>query len=144
MFYLSCVLFVLQIYHTFYLKAPFRLSTQPKGQLVRPAVYPFIEDVVAVEGGGNTTYRIELNRRYEASTMFKSMLTKISWFWIVSCFIVSGGCTVAVGTTPFYVGFGIGWGLPFFWAGIASWITITWVKRDLRKEKASWKHTATP
>lgn len=94
--------------YMFNVRLPFRNSSLAKGQLSRPGVYTIIEDVVAVEGGGGRTFREELDKRYQASPEFKSMLMKLSFFWSVPALLIAGGTTAVIWTVPATVGFGVG------------------------------------
>ena len=94
--------------------------------------------MVAVEGGGGTTYREALNDRYLASPRFRGMLSRLTYFWGITALLISGGTAAVIGAVETPVGFGIGWGVPFLWVAICSWITIVWVQRDLRLERENW------
>ena len=61
-------------------------------------------------------------------------------FWITGGIVVGAvviGICYADGVDPL-VAYGIGWTVPFGWAGIWGIITIKWVQADLRKEKQVW------
>jgi len=143
-FWTGCVLLFLQLLHHTGTRAPFRISSTAKGSLVPAAVYPFIEDICAVEGHGNREYRERLKARYEASPVFRRMLDQVSWFWIVGAFLAVAISAAIVGSTPWYIGYGFGWGVPFLWGYIWAAITTIFVSRTLKKEKATWASITRP
>lgn len=77
------------------IKAPFRLSSIPRGGKMIPAIYLVVEDVLAVDGGGGTAFRERLSRRYEESVYFRELLQFLSSFWSIGAIIV-GSATAAV------------------------------------------------
>jgi hypothetical protein len=123
----------------FKVPAPLRISSIPKGAQLRPAVYFITEDVCAVDGGGGVEYRIALNRRYEASHVFRVMMRRLGMFWAVGAEACAVLCTVLIfALDDSQIGYVIGWSAPFVWAGIWASATVLYVKRELRKEKAIW------
>jgi len=118
--------------------SPCRISSMPKGSILRPAIYSIIEDVVAVDGSGGTAYRERLNARYEASPLFRQMLTRMSWFWAGGAAFIASATTVVIFTVPGPVAYAVGWTVPFIWGGIWTFITIKWVQKSLRREKENW------
>ena len=146
-------LMVMDIARYFQVRAPVRISSIPKGAQLRPGIYSIIEDVCAVDGSGGTAFREALNKRYEASHVFRSMLRRLGIFWAVGAqsaatlttilvFTVHstitttpGGHTVAGTGAAAYV---IGWTVPFIWAGIWTGATFWYVKRELKKEQEAW------
>lgn len=76
--------------------APFRVSSTPKGGHVRPGVYTFVEDVVAVNGGAGRPYREALDARYNASKSFRILMIELSWFWSIGALVVGTVLTVLV------------------------------------------------
>ncbi|KAK0275274.1 hypothetical protein LTR35_010905 [Friedmanniomyces endolithicus] len=122
----------------FHLPAPCRLSSIPKGSQLRPAIYTFIEDVCAVDGSGGTAYREALNKRYEASHIFRAMLRRLGAFWAVGSEGCAVLCTVLVFTIQHEAAYVVGWALPFMWAGVWSAGTYFFVVRMLREEKRAW------
>jgi hypothetical protein len=89
-------------------RAPFKMSSVPKGGRVRPLVYTLVEDVVAVDGAGEREYRNALMDRYEASTRFRRMIAQQNWFWAVGALAVGIGVLVVVWTVPEVVAYGVG------------------------------------
>lgn len=122
----------------FRVPAPMRMSSVPKGAQLRPCIYTMIEDVVAVDGSGGTAFREALNRRYEASHVFRTMLRRLGVFWAVGAEAMAVVCTILIFTVSDDVAFTIGWSVPFAWAGVWALCTIWYVKRELKKEDKVW------
>ena len=103
-------MFVLSVYHHFGWKAPFRVSSTPKGEPVLPGVFYIVEDIVAVNAGGGRPFREGLAARYNASPMFRKMMRDQSWFWSIGGLISASVCTVVVliNHVPEAVAYGIG------------------------------------
>ncbi|KAF2179587.1 hypothetical protein K469DRAFT_798687 [Zopfia rhizophila CBS 207.26] len=134
---------ILELMYVFNLRAPFRVSSVAKGSSLRPSIYPLIEDIVAVDGGGGTAYRERLNKRYEASPYFREMLHRLALFWGVPSLLIAGGTLLLVFTVDRDFAYIFGWCLPFTWAGAWAIATIKWVQRDLKVEHMIWnRHTA--
>lgn len=103
--------FQLIISHFMYLAKtpiPFRISSLPRGSTARPLVYTIIEDIIGVDGGGRVAFREDLNRRYEASPLFRQMLYRLNAFWGFGAVAVAGIVTALLWTIPGEVAFGIG------------------------------------
>ncbi len=130
---------VIDIMRYFKMAAPCRLSSVPKGAQLRPGIYSLIEDVCAVDGSGGTEFRENLNKRYEASHMFRSMLRRIGIFWAFGAQAAATLTTILVFTLDSKdAAYVIGWSLPFVWAGIWTPITIFWVSHNLAAESKAW------
>lgn len=125
----------------FGLRTPFRISSLARGAPCRPGTYTILEDIIAVDGNGGRAYREALNKRYEASPAFRSMLAKLSLFWSISALVVGGITTAVVWTTSDPISFGIGWTLPFVWFTVWGLITMPYVKRMLEHERHTWTRT---
>ena len=80
------------------LKAPVRMSSLPRGSSLRPGIYAFIEDVVAVDGSGGTEFRQRLNLRYQASKRFRQMLHRLTLFWALGALAIASATTVVIFT----------------------------------------------
>ncbi|KAF4810247.1 hypothetical protein CGCSCA5_v010777 [Colletotrichum siamense] len=102
----------------FHVPAPCRISSIPKGAQLRPGIYSLIEDICAVDGSGGTEFRVALDRRYEASHVFRAMLRRLGVFWAVGAEACAVLCTVLIFILDGDVAYTIGWSLPFVWAGI--------------------------
>ncbi|KAJ9200862.1 hypothetical protein DTO166G4_5795 [Paecilomyces variotii] len=138
MYYFGAVHLSLDILRMRGYKAPFRISSTPRGSPMPTALYVLIEDIVAVDGGGGQKYRYALRTRYLSSPYFRHMLFEMNCFWAGGSLIFAGAITAIVFTTPRNVAYTLGWALPFAWAGVWTAITIPWVQSDLRREKAAW------
>lgn len=131
-------LILVDILRYFEVPAFVRMSSVPRGTQLRPGIYTIVEDVIAADGGGGTEYREALNRRYEASHMFRAMLRRLGLFWSFGCEGTAVLITILVFTLPGNAAFCVGWIAPFVWAGIWTVATIWYVKRELKIEKTAW------
>ncbi|CEJ58223.1 hypothetical protein PMG11_06888 [Penicillium brasilianum] len=138
MFYFGIVHLTLDVLRMMGYKAPFRISSTPKGSVMPTALYALIEDVVAVDGGGGQMYRYALRTRYLSSPYFRRMLFEMNCFWSGGSIIFAAVFTAIIFTVSEPVAFTLGWTLPFAWAGVWTLITIPWVQSDLRREKKAW------
>ncbi|ROW06915.1 hypothetical protein VMCG_04151 [Cytospora schulzeri] len=129
---------LIDILRLFRVPAPVRLSSVPKGAQLRPCVYTIIEDICAVDGSGGTDFREALNRRYEASHVFRTMLRRLGVFWAVGAEGMAVVCTILIFTVSDNAAYAIGWSVPFGWAGVWSVCTIYYVKAELKREKIAW------
>ena len=82
------------IYHAKGWRAPFRLSSTAKGEPVKPAIYYFMEDTVAVNAKAGRPYREAIAARWEASPRFRRMLYVQSLFWSIPAIVVAIPLTV--------------------------------------------------
>ena len=153
------VLFAITMWSLSGRKAPFRISSTPKGGEVHPGVYYFIEDVIAVNASAGRPFREALAARYEASPQFRQMIWNQSIFWSIPPIVLAIPLTViaVIHSVPATIAYGIcefmrlghrilhqanseiGWGVPFVWAVIWAGISIVWVRRDLDKETEAWE-----
>ncbi|KAJ5200536.1 hypothetical protein N7491_008657 [Penicillium cf. griseofulvum] len=138
MFYFGIVYLSLDIFRMMGFKAPFRISSTPKGSVMPTALYALIEDVVAVDGGGGQIYRYALRTRYLSSPYFRRMLFEMNCFWSGGSIVFAAAITAVIFTVQENVAFTLGWTLPFAWALVWTLITIPWVQSDLRREKKAW------
>ena len=120
-------------------RAPLRVSSIPKGEPLRPGIYPFIEDVVAVDGSGGTAFRLALNERFEQSHYFRLMLHRLTLFWATGSLGIAIITTTLVFTLEPDAAYSVGWALPFVWAGVWTAITFPYVQSWLRLEKKKWR-----
>ena len=118
--------------------SPFRISSIPKGSVIRPGIYTFIEDVVAVDGSGGTAFRERLNVRYEASHYFRQMLHRLTLFWGFGAEGAAILTTALVFTLEGEAAYAVGWSLPGVWAIIWALVTYWYVKKDLKMEREKW------
>ncbi|KAG6117097.1 hypothetical protein E4U13_001376 [Claviceps humidiphila] len=132
---------VMMLYTVMGWKAPFRISSTAKGEEVFPAVYYFIEDVVAVNAKAGRPYREAFAARYQASPRFRQMLYKQSLFWSVPSVVLAAGLTVVAvhPDVPATAAYGVCWAVPFIWWGIWGAITVWWCKKDMVRERLEWE-----
>lgn len=117
------------------MRAPFRFSSLVKGEPQRPGTFIIVEDVVAVDGKQGRAWRQAWIARYEASPALRSHLRRMDLMWGVTGLCVVAvvlGCTFGVDNHD--VGYAIGWGLPWIWAGLMTVLTIQMSKSMLRRE----------
>lgn len=100
MFYFGLVHLSLDVLRACGHKAPFRISSTPKGSVMPTALYVLIEDVVAVDGGGGQMYRYALRTRYLSSPYFRRMLFEMNCFWGGGSVIFAAAITAVIFTTP--------------------------------------------
>lgn len=134
----GCELMIIDLMRYFQIPAPCRISSIPKGAQLRPGIYSIIEDVVAVDGSGGTAFREALNRRYEASHIFRAMLRRLGLFWSVGAQACATLTTILIFTLGKDAAYVVGWSLPFVWAGIWTLGTFWYVDRKLKEEKRVW------
>lgn len=105
MFYFGIVHLSLDILRMAGYKAPFRISSTPKGSPMPTALYALIEDVVAVDGGGGQIYRYALRTRYLSSPYFRRMLFEMNCFWSGGSIICAAAITAVIFTVSEPVAF---------------------------------------
>lgn len=132
-------LFIVDALRILKVPSPIRISSVPRGTLLRPGVYSFIEDVCAVDGSGGTEFRQRLNLRYMASKPFRRMLHRLTMFWAAGALATAAGTTAMVFTLTRNAAYVIGWTVPFLWAGVWTVITIKWVQKNLTVEERVWR-----
>ncbi|EAA31033.2 hypothetical protein GE21DRAFT_8586 [Neurospora crassa] len=125
-------------------KAPCRISSVPKGGRVPPLVLTIVEDIVAVDGAGGKEYRRAINARYEVSKRFREMIARQNWFWGVGALVDGAATMIVIWTIPQEIAYGVAWASPLIFSAIWTVITVIWVRRDLRREKAEWRANAEP
>jgi hypothetical protein len=116
-------------------KLPFRFGSLDAGNVLRPAVFYIVEDVVAVDGGGGIQYRKAFIARYDNSAIFRRMIWDLSVVWMMYFYVLATLFTVLVFTLPKAAVYAIGWTGPFPLAGLMAIWTIFHVKVELRKER---------
>ncbi|KAK3984680.1 hypothetical protein QBC44DRAFT_9877 [Cladorrhinum sp. PSN332] len=118
--------------------APCKISSVEKGERVPPLVLTIVEDIVGVDGGGGAVYRASLMARYKASWRFRKMIATQNWFWAIGSLIDGVGTMVVIWTVPETVAYGVGWGSPLIFVSLWTYISVEWIRRDLRQEKRLW------
>lgn len=142
LFVFGTELLIVDTMRFFHLPAPVRISSIPRGAQLRPGIYSLVEDICAVDGGGGTAFREALDRRYEASHVFRTMLRRLGIFWAVGAEGMAVLCTILIFTVQVDYAYAIGWSAPFVWAGVWTLITIWYVKIELRRENREWARDA--
>lgn len=89
-------------------RAPFKMSSVPKGAKVPPLVLTIVEDIVGVDGGAGKSYRKRLMDRYKASARFRAIIRGMTWFWGVGALLDGIGTLVVIWTVPQEVAYGVG------------------------------------
>jgi hypothetical protein len=117
------------------IKLPFRFGSLDRGNVLRPAIFYIVEDVVSVDGEGGMEYRKAFGARYEESHTFRSMIWKLSVVWMVAFYAMAVLFTVLCLALPVAAVYAVGWAAPFPLAGLLAVGTIFYVKRELRKER---------
>lgn len=120
MFYFGIVYLSLDIFRMLGFKAPFRISSTPKGSVMPTALYALIEDVVAVDGGGGQMYRYALRTRYLSSPYFRRMLFEMNCFWSGGSIIFAAAITAVVFTVQENVAFTVRMIEPITFASLTS------------------------
>lgn len=96
LFVFALEMLLFEILFVFERPAPFRISSVRKGDLMRPACYTLLEDIIAVDGKGGTRFRDRLNQRYMTSPPFRAMLHRVTLLWAVPQTLVAGGTLAAI------------------------------------------------
>lgn len=138
LFVFGTELLVIDTLRYFEAPAPCRISSIPKGSQLRPGIYSIIEDVCAVDGSGGTAFREALNKRYEASHVFRAMLRRLGAFWAFGAQTMAVVCTILIFTIQHEAAYVVGWSAPFIWAGVWTVITYYYVLKKLREEQQAW------
>ncbi|KAJ5192592.1 hypothetical protein N7449_008734 [Penicillium cf. viridicatum] len=130
---------VFELMYIYELPAPFRISSVPKGEPMRPALYPLLEDIIAVDGKGGTRFRDRLDQRYKSSPPFRSMMHRVTMLWAVPLVVVAGGTLAGVFIADRELAYTLGWSVPVIWAGIWVVLTVIWIRVELRRERHYWR-----
>jgi hypothetical protein len=116
------------------IKLSFRLGSIEKDEIVKPAIYYIISDVVAVDGNGGLAYRQALSDRFESNEDFRGMIWTLSVVWMVAFYVLAGIFAVLVWFLPVVAIYAVGWAGPFPVAGLLAVWTIFYVRGVLRVE----------
>jgi hypothetical protein len=117
------------------LKLPFRFGSLDAGNVVNPAIFYIVEDIVAVDGGGGVEYRKAFVARYDSSSIFRRMIWDLSVVWMLYFYVLAVLFTVLVFMLPKVAVYAVGWAGPFPLVGLITIWTIFYVKSVLRREK---------
>ena len=67
------------------------------------------------------------------------MLLVLTWVWGIFFLVVGGATTVAIMLLSEDVGFGVGWGMPWVFVIVMTFVTVLFVRKSLRHERAEWR-----
>lgn len=135
MFYLAVLTLLSLILNELGVKLPFRMGSVPAGNVVRPAVFYIIEDVIAVDGNGRQEFREAWGKRYEGSKVFRKMVLEVSVVWMLVFFVLAGALMAVVLRMPVMGVYAVGWGAPFPVVGLLVVWTMFYVKAMLGEER---------
>ena len=134
--YICLELLICQAFMAFGIRAPFRISSIARGATVKPGVYVIAEDVVAVDAKQGRAFREAWQARYEASPAMRSHLRRLDLMWGASGLVVVAVIFgVVFGVENKLVWYGVGWALPWAWAGTLALITFKMGSNVLRRER---------
>jgi hypothetical protein len=120
------------------LRLPVRVSSLPPGAPLPPIAYMYVEDVVAVDGGGMQSFRQAWRTRYEESRIIRRVIRDVSIGWGASGIICGSALLAIIWTVAVDPGYGVAYGIPWIWALTCSICTIVFVRRELKREHAEW------
>ncbi|KAL5042238.1 hypothetical protein BDW71DRAFT_200721 [Aspergillus fruticulosus] len=143
-FVFAVEMLLLETMYVFAIRVPFRVSSIPKGDPMRPALYPFLEDIIAVDGKGGQRYRGRLDQRYKASPPFRGMLHRLTLLWAIPQTLVAGGAMAGIFTADRELAYTLGWSVPAIWAGIWAAVMVAWTRVELRRETHYWRRVESP
>lgn len=112
------------------------MSSLPPMAPLPPFAFTLIEDVVAVDGGGGTSFRRAWAERYQASYLMRKLIRDVSFGWGITG-TVFGGVWTGIVIPDFVaddVAVGIGYGLPWGWALVMTAWTVWYSKRMIARE----------
>lgn len=135
MFYLATLTLISLILNGLSVKLPFQFGSVGKGNVVRPAIYYIVEDVVAVDGFGGIEYREAFMGRYESSMIFRNMIWSLSVVWTTAFYLFAVVFGVLVFRLPTAAVYAVGWAGPFPLGGLMAMGTIFYVQSTLKEER---------
>ena len=154
MYFLATLTLLSLILNGLGVNLPFRFGSVEAGNVVRPAVYYIVEDVVAVDGNGGIEYREAFTARYETSPIFQTLIWTTSVVWMVAFYVFAAVFTALVFRLPKASVYAVGWAGPFPLAGLMAVWTTYYVKAVLKEERkaagdesgehANGHHASTP
>jgi len=121
------------------IRVPFRVSSLPPREPLPPLTYTYVEDIIAIDGHGGLAFRDAWRKRYEASIVMRKLLRDVALLWGFGGVLVAGALIAIAWTTSENVGYGLGYGVPWIWAGISAAWTVWWARKMLRREKEEWE-----
>ncbi|KAF2671105.1 hypothetical protein BT63DRAFT_453488 [Microthyrium microscopicum] len=135
MYLVATLTLLSMVLNRFAVKLPFQFGSLGPGNVVRPAIFYIVEDIVAVDGCGGMDYRKAFGARYDNSIIFRRMIWNLSGLWMLFFYASATLFTILVFTLPVATVYAVGWAGPFPLAGVMAIWTIVHVKAQLRKER---------
>ncbi|KAF4632188.1 hypothetical protein G7Y89_g5935 [Cudoniella acicularis] len=135
MCFLATLTLISLILNGLQVKLPFRFGSSDAGNVVRPAIYYIVEDVIAVDGNGGVEYREAFTARYDGSPLFRKMIWTLSLVWMLAFYLFASVFTILVFKLPKAAVYAVGWAGPFPLAGLMAVWTIFYAKSVLKKEE---------
>ncbi|KAF9474021.1 hypothetical protein BDN70DRAFT_345318 [Pholiota conissans] len=117
---------------------PFRCSSDPPGERMKPAVFYLIEDVAAVDFQHGREFRQALHDRWHASVPFQNLVTQLTLYWTLSAAIYCGATAAVSWSTSLNFAFAWTLGQLFVWARLSALGSHILTKRGLKKEREWW------
>ena len=91
------------------MRAPFRISSYPAGEPLRPACFTIAEDIVAVDGKQGVGFRRLWMARWDASPEFRRLLGWMDVLWGITGLAVAAVCIgIIFGVSNDSVGWAVG------------------------------------
>ncbi|TFK37733.1 hypothetical protein BDQ12DRAFT_723815 [Crucibulum laeve] len=125
-------------------KTPVRISSEPIGSRMKPAVFYAIEDVAAVDFKHGRAYRRAMHDRrvtsslYHASPPFRQLMQQLTVYWTVAAVVYCGITAAVTWGSPLQFAFGWVLGQFFLWIGVSAAGCVWIVKRGMRREREWW------
>lgn len=141
MFYLATLTLLSLVLNALNIALPFHFGSVEAGNVVRPAIYYIVEDVVAVDGFGGIEYRQAFMRRYENSPLFRQMIQRLSVVWTLAFFTLAAIFAAFVFRLPKAAVYAVGWAGPFPLGGLMALGTVLYVQSSLKEERRLEKGT---
>jgi len=120
-------------------RAPFRLSSDAKGEVIKPGMFYIIEDIAAVDFREGRAYRRAIHVRYAASPLFRRLMLHLTWYWIIATTLHAGGTAAVAWTTSINFSFAFVLGFLFIWAAVAALGCWWMVHKELKNELVWWR-----
>jgi hypothetical protein len=125
------------------IRLPARVSSFPHWEPLPPLAYCFVEDVVAVDGGGCTEFRQAWRTRYEESIVIRRIIRYTSLFWGITGLVVAAVLIAVSRFAGVDTAYGVCYGIPWLWSMVAAAATIAWTHQELKRERREWQSPVT-
>jgi hypothetical protein len=120
------------------MRLPVRVSSLPPGRPLPPLAYMYVEDVIAVDGGGGNEFRQAWRTRYEESRVMRRIIRDASVGWGLTGVLFGTALIVIDWTVAVDPAYGVSYGLPWLWAILGTLLTWYFVSRSLAHEHREW------